>query len=31
MLSCDSMHSVVLLLFVTVWALIAQFTFIRQP
>jgi hypothetical protein len=30
MLSCDSMHSVILFLFVTVWALIGQFTFIRQ-
>ncbi len=30
MLSCDSMHSVILLMFVTVWALIGQFTFIRQ-
>lgn len=30
MLSCDSMHSMILLMFVTVWALIGQFTFIKQ-
>lgn len=29
MLTCDSMHSIILLMFVTVWALIGQFTFIK--
>ena len=29
-MSCDSMHSIILLLFVTVWALIGQFTMIKQ-
>jgi hypothetical protein len=29
-MSCDSMHSMLLLAFVTVWAMIGQFTFIKH-
>ena len=29
-MSPDSVHSIILLLFVSVWALIGQFTFIKQ-